>query len=88
MFTQVPSFGVQSGKLHQTDSNNPVLGKVAQKKSGKSVVFCQTGGGGVLDAKPLFWGLKKGQKWPKNGQKITLKFHIFHKNAKPGGGGG
>ena len=36
------------------------LGKVAGKKSGKSVVFCQV------------WGLKKGQnglKWVKNDQK-------------------
>ena len=44
------------------------LGEYAEKKSGKSAVFCQTRGGvseGKQKTKPQVWGLKKGQKWPK-----------------------
>ena len=56
------------------------------------MVFYQTRGGvseGSEKTKPLFWGLKKGQKWPKMAlkrPKNTLKFYIFRKKCQTGGG--
>ena len=46
-----------------------VKGRVPKKKRGKSMVFCHTRGWGVSEGSEnailLFWGLKKGKKWPK-----------------------
>ena len=41
--------------------------------------------GGVSDAKPLFWGLKKGQKWPKTHWNFI--FFIKMPNGEGGRGG-
>ena len=58
------------GQLDKTQAwhINKYLGKGSKKKTGKSMVFYQTRGGvseGSEKTKLLFWGLKKGQKWPK-----------------------
>ena len=64
------------------------LGEYAEKKSGKSVVFCQTRGGGVSEGKqktkPQVWGLKKGQKWLKMTKNMT-KNCLYGKKPNRGG---